>query len=77
MTDGIAPPAQPVPVDGSRVRRLVDPPFHLYEDTDFPEFTQNGASVQELVSDPLSAPVQNHQTGFEQGSTQTSRNFPG
>ncbi|CAG7558842.1 unnamed protein product [Fusarium equiseti] len=79
MTDGIAPPAQPVPVHESGVRRPVDPPAHLYEDTDFPEFSQNGGPVQEPepVSDSLTAPVQNHQTGFEQGSKQTSRNFPG
>ncbi|KAH7473751.1 hypothetical protein FOMA001_g11902 [Fusarium oxysporum f. sp. matthiolae] len=67
MTDGVAPPAQPVPVHGSGIRRPVDPPLHLYENTDFPEFSQNGAPVQEpeLVSDPLSAPVQNYQNRSE------------
>ncbi|KAJ4327663.1 hypothetical protein N0V84_001913 [Fusarium piperis] len=63
MTDGVVPPAQPV--HGSGIQRPVDPPLDLYEGTDFPDFSQNGAPVQEpeLVSDPLSAPVQNHPTG--------------
>ena len=76
MTDGVVPPAQPVPVHGSGIRRPVDPSLDLYADTDFPEFSQNGAPVQEpeLVSNPLSAPVQN---GSEQGLTQASRNTSG
>ncbi|KAF4452288.1 high-affinity methionine permease [Fusarium albosuccineum] len=79
MTDGIVPPAQPVPVHGREIRRPVDPPPDLYEDTDFPEFSQNGAPVQEpgLSSDPLSALVQNHQNGSEQGLTRASGNTSG
>lgn len=79
MTDGVVPSAQPVPVHGSGIRRPVDPPLDLYEDTDFPEFSQNGAPVQEpeLVSDPLSPPVQNHHNGSEQGLTQAYRNTSG
>ncbi|KAJ4203396.1 hypothetical protein NW767_005514 [Fusarium falciforme] len=79
MTDGVVAPAQPVPVHGSGIRRPVDSPLDLYEDTDFPEFSQNGAPVQEpeLVSDPLSPPVQNHQNGSEQGLTQAYRNTSG
>ncbi|WZH39182.1 amino acid permease-domain-containing protein [Fusarium acuminatum] len=72
MTNGIVPPAQPVPVHGSGIRRRpVDPPPHLYEGTDFPEFSQNGAPVQEPepVSDLLYAPVHNHHNGSEQGLT--------
>ena len=79
MTDAIATPAPPVLTHESGVRRPVDSPAHLYEDKDFAEFSQNRGPVQEpeLVSDPLTAPVQNHQTGFDQGSRQTSRNIPG
>lgn len=76
ITDGVVSPTQPVPVQGSGMRRPVDPPPDLYEDTDFPEFSQNGAPVQEpeVVSDPLSNPVHNHQDGSEQGLTEASRN---
>ena len=78
MTEAIATPAPPVPMHKSGVRRPVDPPAHLYEDTDFAEFSENGGPVQEpeLVSDPLTAGIQNHQTGLDQGPRQTSRNIP-
>ncbi|KAJ4014615.1 hypothetical protein NW752_007386 [Fusarium irregulare] len=79
MTDSTATPAQPVPVHESVVRQPANPPANLYEGTDFADFSPNGGPVEEpeLVSDPLTAPVQNHETGFEQGPRQPSRNIPG
>ncbi|KAI8720118.1 hypothetical protein NCS52_00456500 [Fusarium sp. LHS14.1] len=79
MIDGVVPLAQPVPVNGSGIRRPADPPIDLYEDMDFPEFSQNGAPVQEPepMSHPLSAPVQSHENGSEQGLTEASRNASG
>ncbi|CAG2012456.1 unnamed protein product [Fusarium graminearum] len=63
--DVVINPAQPMPVHGSEKRRPVDPPVDLYEDTDFPEFSQNRAPVQE--PEIVYGSVQGHQNGGEQG----------
>ncbi|KAH7173288.1 amino acid permease-domain-containing protein [Fusarium flagelliforme] len=70
MTDDVAPPAQPVAAqvhgNSNGFQGPADPPANLYENTDFPEFSQNGGPVQEheTLSDPLSCPVQNRQNGW-------------
>ncbi|RGP78883.1 high-affinity methionine permease [Fusarium longipes] len=73
MTDDVALPTPPVPVNGNGTRRPVDPPLHLYEDTDFPEFSQNGGPVQE--PDVVSEHRQQNRSG--QGLTQVHRTTSG
>ncbi|RSL89285.1 hypothetical protein CEP51_001288 [Fusarium floridanum] len=73
----VVPTAQPVPVpvQGTGARRPVD----MYADTDFADFSENVAPVQEpeMVPDPPPAPVQSHENGSEQGLIGASRNTSG